>query len=622
MESNMNRTKPSRFKALVSAFALGSSLCFAHTSAWAVCSGDTVINSNQTTTQFITSDLCSFTVQNNSLIYTSGINNYGGIVNSTRTIISLSNYGSIASYGIGAPGISNILGTITSLKNTGTIDVLVSNNAIFNDYGTITTLTNTGTISAPNANGAGISNTGAIGTLNNQQGGSNPLTYSGQLPTNYNIIVGSSTNYGKLSVTSPTNASGTSGITFNIYGNTGTTEVSGVSSSTLAAGTYSGVITGLSASNIVSSSRSGTFTNGLSWQLVANGNVNTSTTWDLVVTAPQATLLLVSTPNNITVNGTSTLSTTGGSGSGNVTYAWVSGPCSLSGSTLTGTGVGNCVVTATKAADNSYSATSVELTVAVSLATQTYLVLAASSDSITVNSTSTLSSTGGSGSGNLTYRVLNGPCSVSGATLTANGVGICLVIAQKDTDGTYAIATSSPLSIFTAVAPGIQVTGGSSFGTATVSAAAGAAFINLMAGRFTTVSNPPAGKTFPYGLFEFTAQTTPGGSVTVTVTYAQALPSYARYMKLINGNWIDWTNQVTVSGNTATYTITDNGAGDSNPAAGVITDPFGPVIDMEVAQIPTLSEWAMILLVSLMGMWVFVTQRMSKRKATLQARQR
>jgi hypothetical protein len=485
MESNMNRTKPSRFKALVSAFALGSSLCFAHTSAWAVCSGDTVINSNQTTTQFITSDLCSFTVQNNSLIYTSGINNYGGIVNSTRTIISLSNYGSIASYGIGAPGISNILGTITSLKNTGTIDVLVSNNnAIFNDYGTITTLTNTGTISAPNANGAGISNTGAIGTLNNQQGGSNPLTYSGQLPTNYNIIIRSSTNYGKLSVTSPTNASGTSGITFNIYGNTGTTEVSGVSSSTLAAGTYSGVITGLSASNIVSSSRSGTFTNGLSWQLVANGNVNTSTTWDLVVTAPQATLLLVSTPNSITVNGTSTLSTTGGSGSGNVTYAWVSGPCSLNVATLTGTGVGNCVVTATKAADSNYaSARSEDLTVAVSLATQTSLVLAASSDSITVNGTSTLSSTGGSGSGNLTYRVLNGPCSVSGATLTANGVGICLVIAQKDTDGTYAIATSSPLSIFTAVAPGIQVTGGSSFGTATVSAAAGAAFINLTEGR-------------------------------------------------------------------------------------------------------------------------------------------
>jgi hypothetical protein len=619
MESNMNRTKPSRFKALVSAFALGSSLCFAHTSAWAVCSGDTVINSNQTTTQFITSDLCSFTVQNNSLIYTSGINNYGGIVNSTRTIISLSNYGSIASNGIGAPGISNILGTITSLKNTGTIDVLVSNNnAIFNDYGTITTLTNTGTISAPN--GAGISNTGAIGTLNNQQGGSSPLTYSGQLPTNYNIIVGSSTNYGKLSVTSPTNASGTSGITFNIYGNSGTTLVSGVPASTLAAGTYSGVITGLSISNIITGSGfsvTGTFPGGYSWELIQTSIA--SGIWDLVVTEnlPQNTLSAVATSNSISVTGTSTLSTNGGSGSGNVTYALVSGPCSLSGATLTGTGVGNCVVTATKAADSTYvSATSAQLTVAVSLATQDPLVVAASPNSITVNGTSTLSTTGGSGSGNVTYERVSGPCTLSGATLTGRGVGNCVVTATKAADIAFAAATSLPLSIFTAVAPGFEVIGPSNL-TATVSGAT-----SLTAGRFTLGNTPPEGKGFLYSMFDFTAQTTPGGSVTVTISYPNALPSNAGYMKFINGLWIDWTNQVTVSGNTATYTITDNGAGDSNPAAGVITDPFVPVIDVEVAQIPTLSEWAMMLLVSLMGMWVFVTQRMSKRKATLQARQR
>jgi hypothetical protein len=164
----------------------------------------------------------------------------------------------------------------------------------------------------------------------------------------------------------------------------------------------------------------------------------------------------------------------------------------------------------------------------------------------------------------------------------------------------------------------VQVTGGNSFGTALIS---GGGFVTGTA-RFVAASNPPAGKTFPYGVFEFTAQTTPGGSVTVTVTYPQALPSSARYLKLINGSWVDWTNQVTVSGNTATYSITDNGTGDSNAADGLITDPFGPVIDLEVAQIPTLSEWAMILLVSLMGMFGLVRMRASNRNTAMQARQR
>jgi len=51
-----------------------------------------------------------------------------------------------------------------------------------------------------------------------------------------------------------TNATSTLGITFNIYGNTGTTLVSGIAASTIAAGNYSAVLTGLGAGNIVSSS--------------------------------------------------------------------------------------------------------------------------------------------------------------------------------------------------------------------------------------------------------------------------------------------------------------------------------------------------------------------------------
>ena len=184
------------------------------------------------------------------------------------------------------------------------------------------------------------------------------------------------------------------------------------------------------------------------------------------------------------------------------------------------------------------------------------------------------------------------PVGAGTATITATQAAVSGV--NEQATQTYALTVLA-----------IQEIGGPSSGTSIIS---GGGFV-ANTGRFVAGSNPPAGKTFPYGVFEFTAQTTPGGTVTVTVTYPQALPSSARYLKLINGSWVDWTNQVTVSGNTATYSITDNGTGDSNAASGLITDPFGPVIDVEVAQIPTLSEWALMILAGLMVFLGFVRVR-------------
>jgi hypothetical protein len=62
------------------------------------------------------------------------------------------------------------------------------------------------------------------------------------------------------------------------------------------------------------------------------------------------------------------LSTTGGSGTGAVTYAVASGTCTISGSTLSATAAGTCTVTAKKAADTSYlEATSAAVSVTVTL---------------------------------------------------------------------------------------------------------------------------------------------------------------------------------------------------------------------------------------------------------------
>ena len=373
--------------------------------------------------------------------------------------------------------------------------------------------------------------------------------------------------------------------------------------------------------------------------------------------APQATLVVVPTPSSINVNGTSTLSATGGSGSGAVSYSLVSGPCTLSGATLTGTGAGSCIVTATQAADSTYdSATSSPVTVAVSLATQATLVVVPTPSSINVNGTTTLSTTGGSGSGAVTYNLVSGPCTLSGATLTGTGAGSCIVTATKAADSTYNSATSAQVTVVIPAPVDCVVSSWSAFGqcsascgggtqtqTRTVTTPAanggaacpalsqsqacntqacqyqapvttpgGAVNAGITSGSFITTqaatpTNPPAGQSFPYGVFGFTAATnTLGGSITITLTYPQALAAGSKIWKNINGTWLDYTSNVTFnpSRTTITYTIVDGGPFDSDGVVNQsVTDPIGPAPPTQSPSpepIPTLSEWAKIMMMFLM----------------------
>jgi hypothetical protein len=68
-----------------------------------------------------------------------------------------------------------------------------------------------------------------------------------------------------------------------------------------------------------------------------------------------------------------------------------------------------------------------------------------------------------------------------------------------------------------------------------------------------------------------------GGSVTVTVNYATAIPDGAVFYKVINLVWTDITTLVTVSSDrkSITYTIPDNDARyDADPTVGTIVDPI------------------------------------------------
>ncbi|MCM0035563.1 MAG: autotransporter domain-containing protein [Burkholderiaceae bacterium] len=153
--------------------------------------------------------------------------------------------------------------------NTGTISG--SSTGIFiGGTGEITNFTNSGQISG--GSNPGVKNFGSITTLNNKQGAStSPLLYEGILPTNYNVIVYSPSNYGKL-VVSGLMSSTTS---FGVYAGS----VAGVPVSVLSAGTYSAVLDGVTSSELVSSSLTGTY-GAYTWNLVNSSG----STWDLVVT--------------------------------------------------------------------------------------------------------------------------------------------------------------------------------------------------------------------------------------------------------------------------------------------------------------------------------------------------
>ena len=185
------------------------------------------------------------------------------------TITTLTNTSNIKALD-GEFGLKNVKGTIGTLTNSGTISAS-GNYGLYNDgTATITTLTNTGTISS-SGNEIGIYNDSTITTLNNSQGASSSaLTYTGNLPTNYNVIVNSTSDFGK---TTFSDASGTT--TFGVH-----------STSTLAGSTtYSSVLSGLSSSDIASGT-SDTFVSGskrYDWTL----SNSSGSLWDLVVAADQ-----------------------------------------------------------------------------------------------------------------------------------------------------------------------------------------------------------------------------------------------------------------------------------------------------------------------------------------------
>ncbi|QWE09953.1 autotransporter outer membrane beta-barrel domain-containing protein [Polynucleobacter sp. es-EL-1] len=201
-------------------------------------------------------------VTNNGTITASGTAMFGvWFDNSTGG--SFNNTGSILATDVGGVGVA--LGNTTeTFANSG---VIVSNQGYGVLARAVESFTNTGEITAAPSS-YGVFAVGTIATLNNAQGGNGAsgsttaLTYTGNLPTNYNIIINSPTHYGQLAGT----GLGGAASTFGIY-----------AGSVLSKGSYTSVLSGFATSNLAGTT-SGNY-NGFTWSLSnSSGDI-----WDLIV---------------------------------------------------------------------------------------------------------------------------------------------------------------------------------------------------------------------------------------------------------------------------------------------------------------------------------------------------
>ena len=173
--------------------------------------------------------------------------------------------------------------------------------------------------------------------------------------------------------------------------------------------------------------------------------------------ATQATLS-VTGPSSVTYGSTGSISTSGGSGTGTMSYSHgASTGCTVntvSGLITVTDASGTCSVTATKATDNNYNqATSAGYTVTLNKATQSTVTVSAPASAVYGQSGLSATASGGSGTGAYSYNAgASTACSVnsaSGALTITSGSGTCSITATRATDSNYNISAVSAAATVT-----------------------------------------------------------------------------------------------------------------------------------------------------------------------------
>ena len=391
-----------------------------------------------------------------------------------------------------------------------------------------------------------------------------------------------------------------------------TTSVCSVNSS-------SGSVTALSAGTCtVAANQAGNTTYSAAPQVMQNISIGLGS---------QGSFAVVASPSSISFNTTSALSTTGGSGVGTVTYAITTGAsfCSISATTLTGTSVGTCTVTASKAADANFTAATATVNVSVTQAAQAITSFTAPASLVVGAGTGSLAATGGASGNAVTFTsTTTAVCTVSGSngnTLTAVAAGTCTVAADQAGNTNYSAAPQVTKTITVDAAPVRTSTGSAPTGSGTVNTVMSgggdtcgysSASLKATATGASGANATPPGITFPHGLFAFTtSRCVVGSAQSFSITYPIVVPTSAKYYKFgptaanPTPHWYDipFTG---AGSNTITFSIIDGGLGDDDLTAnGSIVDDGGiGTIVVAAAEhalpVPTLSQWVLWLLAPLL----------------------
>ncbi len=233
-----------------------------------------------------------------------------------------------------------------------------------------------------------------------------------------------------------------------------------------------------------------------------------------------------------------TLSVSGGSGTGAVSYSVTSGTasCSVTSGVVMARFAGSCLLTTTKAGDSNYSQAQITNTLTFIKATQSLLQI--TSVSGVYGTPIALTISGGSGSGALTYSVSDAgtaSCSVSGSLLSFTSVGSYRVTATRDADSIFDSRSSASTTITidranqpalsTATTSGdlvtgiiVSVTGGAGTGALSTSVTAGTANCTLAGGVVAARTNG----TCVLSIAKLGDTNYNAASATVTLTFAKA----------------------------------------------------------------------------------------------------
>jgi len=119
---------------------------------------------------------------------------------------------------------------------------------------------------------------------------------------------------------------------------------------------------------------------------------------------------------------------------GAIAYSVISGPATLSGSTVTLTGIGTVVLQAAQSANGNYSAGSqnASFTVAAAAPSITFTV---SNQTYGVAPFAVLATSNSAGA--IAYSVVSGPATLSGSTVTLTGIGTVVLQAAQSANGNY-----------------------------------------------------------------------------------------------------------------------------------------------------------------------------------------